>query len=97
MTYFGSIVSQLINANWIDICLGDICPFSSLQSDVIHQSVYELIHSEDRVELQKQLSWLGSPASSNARINQHDSFLTGKGKILPASAVMSRKEHSFFL
>lgn len=27
------------------------------QSDVIHQSVYELVHSEDREELQKQLGW----------------------------------------
>nr|ATI22098.1 aryl hydrocarbon receptor [Tigriopus kingsejongensis] len=27
------------------------------QSDVIHQSVYELVHSEDREELQRQLTW----------------------------------------
>ena len=27
------------------------------QSDVIHQSVYELVHSEDREELQRQLNW----------------------------------------
>ena len=27
------------------------------QSDVIHQSVYELVHSEDREELQRQLGW----------------------------------------
>ena len=27
------------------------------QSDVIHQSVYELVHSEDREELQRQLIW----------------------------------------
>ena len=27
------------------------------QSDVIHQTVYELVHSEDREELQRQLSW----------------------------------------
>ncbi|QQP50825.1 Uncharacterized protein FKW44_011962, partial [Caligus rogercresseyi] len=26
-------------------------------SDVIHQSVYELVHSEDREELQRQLMW----------------------------------------
>ncbi|OQV18461.1 Aryl hydrocarbon receptor [Hypsibius exemplaris] len=49
------------------------------QSDVIHQSVYELIHSEDRVELQKQLSWLGSPSAAAAhhpgsRMNPHDAF-----------------------
>ena len=36
------------------------------QSDVIHQSVYELVHSEDREELQRQLIWnsfLGSDES----------------------------------
>ena len=30
---------------------------SLFQSDVIHQSVYELVHSEDREELQRQLMW----------------------------------------
>lgn len=28
-----------------------------LQSDIVHQSVYELVHSEDREELQRQLLW----------------------------------------
>ena len=32
--------------------------FFLLQSDVIHQSVYELVHSEDREELQRQLGIL---------------------------------------
>ncbi|XP_053686306.1 aryl hydrocarbon receptor protein 1 [Sabethes cyaneus] len=27
------------------------------QSDIVHQSVYELVHSEDREELQRQLLW----------------------------------------
>lgn len=27
------------------------------QSDIVHQSVYELVHSEDREELQRQLMW----------------------------------------
>uniref|UniRef100_T1H6Q4 PAS domain-containing protein n=1 Tax=Megaselia scalaris TaxID=36166 RepID=T1H6Q4_MEGSC len=26
-------------------------------SDIVHQSVYELVHSEDREELQRQLLW----------------------------------------
>ena len=36
-----------------------VCSTNSLnfQSDVIHHSVYELVHSEDREELQKQLLW----------------------------------------
>lgn len=29
----------------------------SFQSDIVHQSVYELVHSEDREELQRQLLW----------------------------------------
>ncbi|XP_072268633.1 aryl hydrocarbon receptor [Pyxicephalus adspersus] len=32
------------------------------QSDVIHQSVFELIHTEDRVEFQRQLHWALDPA-----------------------------------
>lgn len=38
-----------------------------LQSDIVHQSVYELVHSEDREELQRQLMWNSflSPESGN--------------------------------
>ncbi|XP_004468003.3 aryl hydrocarbon receptor [Dasypus novemcinctus] len=35
------------------------------QSDVIHQSVYELIHTEDRVEFQRQLHWAFDPSQSS--------------------------------
>jgi hypothetical protein len=31
--------------------------FFIFQSDIVHQSVYELVHSEDREELQRQLLW----------------------------------------
>lgn len=31
--------------------------FFFTQSDIVHQSVYELVHSEDREELQRQLLW----------------------------------------
>ena len=31
--------------------------FFLFQSDIVHQSVYELVHSEDREELQRQLMW----------------------------------------
>ncbi|XP_003407139.1 aryl hydrocarbon receptor [Loxodonta africana] len=34
------------------------------QSDVIHQSVYELIHTEDRAEFQRQLHWSLNPSQS---------------------------------
>ncbi|KAK2903288.1 hypothetical protein Q8A67_008001 [Cirrhinus molitorella] len=32
------------------------------QSDLIHQSVYELIHTEDRAEFQRQLHWALNPS-----------------------------------
>nr|XP_013796789.1 PREDICTED: aryl hydrocarbon receptor isoform X2 [Apteryx mantelli mantelli] len=35
-----------------------------LQSDIIHQSVFELIHTEDRPEFQRQLHWALNPAQS---------------------------------
>lgn len=35
------------------------CP----QSDIIHQSVFELIHTEDRPEFQRQLHWALTPDS----------------------------------
>lgn len=40
----------LVEDNFLDV----IC---MLQSDIVHQSVYELVHSEDREELQRQLMW----------------------------------------
>lgn len=33
------------------------CCNKIIQSDIVHQSVYELVHSEDREELQRQLLW----------------------------------------
>lgn len=35
------------------------------QSDVIHQSVYELIHTEDRAEFQRQLHWALNPSQGS--------------------------------
>ncbi|XP_039718388.1 aryl hydrocarbon receptor [Pteropus medius] len=43
------------------------------QSDVIHQSVYELIHTEDRAEFQRQLHWALNPSQctdSGKRIDE---------------------------
>lgn len=40
------------------------------QSDVIHQSVFELIHTEDRLEFQRQLHWALDPAHSTTDVVQ---------------------------
>ncbi|XP_074127200.1 aryl hydrocarbon receptor [Sminthopsis crassicaudata] len=43
------------------------------QSDIIHQSVFELIHTEDRAEFQRQLNWTlipGQPADSAPQIQE---------------------------
>lgn len=45
--------------NHVALCL--IC----WQSDVVHQSVYELVHSEDREELQRQLTWSSQLAADS--------------------------------
>ncbi|XP_062979696.1 aryl hydrocarbon receptor [Elgaria multicarinata webbii] len=42
------------------------------QSDIIHQSVFELIHTEDRTEFQRQLHWALDPMPS-----------TDSGQIIP--------------
>ncbi|KAM9308059.1 aryl hydrocarbon receptor [Gastrophryne carolinensis] len=40
------------------------------QSDVIHQSVFELIHTEDRPEFQRQLHWALDPVQPSADTQQ---------------------------
>lgn len=42
------------------------------QSDIIHQSVFELIHSEDREEFKRHLSWNSKlpPEKANLTLNE---------------------------
>lgn len=44
-----------------------------MQSDIVHQSVYELVHSEDREELQRQLLWNSFITGSGPNSQQHQS------------------------
>uniref|UniRef100_A0A8D0L562 Aryl hydrocarbon receptor n=1 Tax=Sphenodon punctatus TaxID=8508 RepID=A0A8D0L562_SPHPU len=51
------------------------------QSDIIHQSVYELIHTEDRPEFQRQLHWALNPTQSTdaGQIMQGDNGFSQPG------------------
>ncbi|KAG8233093.1 hypothetical protein J437_LFUL013284 [Ladona fulva] len=43
-------------------------------SDIVHQSVYELVHSEDREELQRQLTWNALLPPEAAGITLHEAL-----------------------
>ncbi|XP_054878344.1 aryl hydrocarbon receptor-like [Poeciliopsis prolifica] len=43
------------------------------QTDVIHQSVYELVHTEDQQELRRNLHWALNPPQAAASAMSHDS------------------------
>jgi aryl hydrocarbon receptor len=55
------------------------------QSDIIHQSVFELIHSEDREEFKKHLAW-------NSKLPADKSHLT-LNEILANKGTSRRKEN----
>ncbi|XP_066982344.1 uncharacterized protein ss isoform X1 [Macrobrachium rosenbergii] len=44
------------------------------QSDIVHQSVYELVHSEDREELQRQLMWNSHLAPDQAQMTLQEAL-----------------------
>uniref|UniRef100_A0A182J6J6 BHLH domain-containing protein n=1 Tax=Anopheles atroparvus TaxID=41427 RepID=A0A182J6J6_ANOAO len=56
-----------------------------LQSDIIHQSVYELVHSEDREELQKQLLWNSFLPADLSGIQLTEALVPEKDKLLERS------------
>ncbi|XP_055889950.1 uncharacterized protein LOC106070620 isoform X2 [Biomphalaria glabrata] len=45
------------------------------QSDIIHQSVMELIHSEDREEFKRQLTWNSMLPSDKSALTLHETML----------------------
>lgn len=57
----------------------------SLQSDIVHQSVYELVHSEDREELQRQLMWNSFLPAESASLPLHDALSPQHSHLLERS------------
>ncbi|XP_019619641.1 PREDICTED: aryl hydrocarbon receptor-like [Branchiostoma belcheri] len=55
------------------------------QSDVIHQGVYELIHTEDRAEFRRQLSWNMQPLEETADPSQ---VSANNNSVVPYNGVM---------
>ncbi|KAK6985333.1 Aryl hydrocarbon receptor, partial [Biomphalaria glabrata] len=47
-------------------------------SDIIHQSVMELIHSEDREEFKRQLTWNSMLPSDKSALTLHETMLPGE-------------------
>lgn len=57
----------------------------SSQSDIVHQSVYELVHSEDREELQRQLMWNSFLPAESASLPLHDALSPQHSHLLERS------------
>ncbi|CAB0016303.1 unnamed protein product [Nesidiocoris tenuis] len=55
------------------------------QSDIVHQSVYELVHSEDREELQRQLMWNSFLPQESAGIALQDALHPDSAHLLERS------------
>lgn len=55
------------------------------QSDIVHQSVYELVHSEDREELQRQLLWNTFLPTELTGIQLADALVPEKSALLDRS------------
>ena len=69
------------------------------QSDIIHQSALELIHSEDREEFKKQLSWRSQVPPDQPDMTLQQVLLPGEAPVvvflagsvsIPCSIVDSR-------
>lgn len=66
------LILILMVIDWLFFCF----LFSySIQSDICHQSVYELVHSEDREELQRHLMWNSHLPSDRSNTSVQEGLL----------------------
>jgi len=54
---------------------------SYTQSDICHQSVYELVHSEDREDLQRHLMWNSHLPNDRSNLSLQEALLPGKNEV----------------
>lgn len=59
--------------------------FFLFQSDIVHQSVYELVHSEDREELQRQLMWNSFLGQDSTSMTLQDALHPDRSHLLDRS------------
>lgn len=77
--------------------LSNLCVFFlSLQSDIIHQSVLELIHSEDREEFRKQLNWKHLLPADKRDINVQHVMTSGRRRECNWSCFIYSMDSFFF-
>ncbi|KAG8261784.1 hypothetical protein J6590_066315 [Homalodisca vitripennis] len=55
------------------------------KSDIVHQSVYELVHSEDREELQRQLMWNSFLPAESAGLSLQEALQPDRLQLLERS------------
>jgi len=63
--------------------------YNVLQSDIIHQSVMELIHSEDREEFKRQLTWNSMLPADKANLTLHEVMMPGELQAIFLASVYS--------
>ena len=63
--------------------------YNVLQSDIIHQSVMELIHSEDREEFKRQLTWNSMLPADKANLPLHEVMMPGELQAIFLASVYS--------
>lgn len=77
---FHQVILQIQNFIYhVHFSINNNYPLLPFQSDIVHQSVYELVHSEDREELQRQLLWNSFITAGSGNGNTQHQHQTSPG------------------